>query len=205
MHKSLHFSLIIALATLTVVSTGTILRDGNGHPLASANAALERTWRAMSSVFMIHPDAATAVGTGDKSADNQSGKAQVQEGIPTAAPAQQAVPGWSADDVNHLTKLATSLASSLSQSDWLRLANDLGATGQPSAQADGDVAKVLSSRISPTDLAWVQTHFQGTQAFNQEDVSLLQQTVTELRQTLTPEERQMVVDGVQQWLQNASR
>lgn len=172
MGRTFHISLVIAIATLTVLSTGTVLRNANAHESATIPSAIAKT---VSSIPSQQAD----------------------------VPATGLVTGWSSQDITKLVGIATHLYASLSPGDLTTLGRELGKTSSDATQnasTDSDVVRILESHLPEDDVSWIQSHFTGQQAFSSQDVQLLQKTVAELENDLTPEEQQLVTQEMSGWV-----
>lgn len=101
----------------------------------------------------------------------------------------------SANDQRMLS-IAQTLVGRMTASDWSRVMSLLQSSDVKNAQ--GQLATLLESKVSPGDAAWLKVHFQGKQAFDQSDIVLLQQTFQELQHMFTPAEQQMLKQKLQQ-------
>jgi hypothetical protein len=181
----LHVSMVVAVTALTVFSMGTWLHDA--HAKLPAKVSPSTTPAAGS----LHPSGATITTTG-------SNKIAASSGTGT---------GWTTADLSKLVGIATQLFSSLTPSDLASLATDMRADPSNSSvkqSTDEHVMQVIQDHLSATDLAWVESHFTGSQAFSANDVQLLQQTFSEVATELTPAEQQWVTQGMQGFLSGQS-
>jgi hypothetical protein len=190
--RTFHISLVIAIATLTVLSTGTVLRNANAHFFS---ALLQQTGNTASNASNAH-----------ESATIPSAIAKTVSSIPSQqadVPATGLVTGWSSQDITKLVGIATHLYASLSPGDLTTLGRELGKTSSDATQnasTDSDVVRILESHLPEDDVSWIQSHFTGQQAFSPQDVQLLQKTVAELENDLTPEEQQLVTQEMSGWV-----
>lgn len=93
-------------------------------------------------------------------------------------------------DDQRLLDIAKSLSTNMSASDWSQVIEWLNHDSPATAQAN--LVKLLKGKLSHADIQWLQAHFQGSQAFNREDVTLLEKTVKEVQQLLTPDEQALL-------------
>lgn len=208
-----HVSLVIAIVTLTVLSTGTVLHNAHAKPLDMTNGLFHRTWNTVSG--LVSGSKATPVSSAKTtqpvvaspaiSADTQS-SSNVTQSDSNQTLTDSGL-GWTQDDLSQLMTIATQLYTSLTPSDLLALGKDLSTERSDPAEqkaTDADVLRVLQSHLSPEDLAWVQAHFTGEQAFTSADVQLLQRTVSELTGELTPAEQKLLSQGLDGFLSGQS-
>lgn len=119
------------------------------------------------------------------------------EGVGTVANLSQSMgkagvsAGWSQVDLVHLQQIAQQFAAKVTPVEWSTLLGDLQ-NSDPTALG-AEVTHLLNKDVSPGNLVWLQTHLQGPNAFTQEDVVLLQQAFVQLESSLTPAEKQLLV------------
>lgn len=97
---------------------------------------------------------------------------------------------WSAADVATLQRILTDVVSGMSPTEWQEV--NVALTSDSIQQAKIAIVQLLDRHLSPSDKAWLLTHFQGRQAFSADDVQLLQQTLKEIRADLTPGEQSVL-------------
>lgn len=106
------------------------------------------------------------------------------------APAQQLTQA----DINRLAKIANELLSTTTQQEWTEAATAI-AKDKPDV-AEATLASLFASHIKPADLVWLNKHFTGSAAFGLKDVTMLQQTLAQVMAELTPQEQQLIKQGL---------
>lgn len=174
----LHVSLVVAVTALTVFSTGVWLHNAHAKLSARVNESPSPA------TGSVHPSGALST-----SAESNNGTASPGTGT-----------GWTTADLSKLMSIGTQLVSSLTPSDLALLAKDMRTNpANPSVEhsTEEDVLHVIRDHLSASDIAWVESHFTGSQAFSATDVQVLQQTFSEMASELTPAEQQWVTQGIQ--------
>jgi hypothetical protein len=199
MKRSVEFGFIVALSALTVLATMTVLHD------AQTGGALDQ-WiaKGVHAVFgrdlrAAKPAAGAAPKTQAPSApeatqSKPSGDEPQSTVFHISAEETQpsAAGSWNAQDVVQLQELATRLLGDMSADDWKTLMRAVTDGSGPDSSAA--FAAVLNRHLTDGDRRWIAEHFSGRQAFDGEDVQLLQRMYEEIMAELTPDERSMLAD-----------
>ena len=203
MKKPMEFGFIVALSALTVLATGSVLRDARMGQTSYVDQAVTKgihkvqAW-ARSTLWQenaLAEDLASKPAASTSSAPSvglePGGSASVTEGSSDTV-------RWHAQDVGRLTNIVKTLIQSMTPDEWKTLGSDITAQN-PSSKA-AEVASILTRHLSPGDRQWLTAHFSGPQAFNAGDLDLLQQVVSECKAKLTPEEQSQLQQELSQFL-----
>lgn len=98
---------------------------------------------------------------------------------------------WTKADVIKLEAIGTHLVYALDPEDWQQIAQALS-TGEPTSAVDPTLTQILRARLPSSDRQWLVKHFTGSHAVNQQDVQLLQRSVSQAESELTPAERKLL-------------
>jgi hypothetical protein len=180
--------------TGSVPATSGVDSNSNSLGLSSAEAQTGRgkassaTSAASTGIHGVSPEPKSSLPLANKPASQ----------VPSQLGSQLQARGWTAADVQTLTRILTQLASSMSASDWTTLEQAFASSS--TTQAQQQVLRVMNSHLTSADRQWLLSHFQGNMAFSREDIQLLQQAFAELKSDLTPAEQQLVQQQVGQFL-----
>lgn len=205
-------ALVAAVTVVTVLGTMSVLQDKRSGNAIDAWVAAK--WRNLHA--RVVPSMASAAGV-DSPSTSQSGKqapslapiatvngnqmatsnnvnAHSSSGAGQGSTVIATPPGkWTQADVTRLETIGVNLIFALSPTDWQHIAQALS-TGESSSAADQTLAQILRQRLSASDRQWLLDHFTGGNAVNQQDVQLLQRSISQAESELTPAERKLLED-----------
>lgn len=154
---------------------------GSDHPLPAASGKSGVGTNSTS----VQSAGKTASNTNSTSSSGSSGGGSTVISTP---------PGkWTEADVTRLETIGVNLIFALTPADWQQIAQALS-TGESSTTADQTLAQVLRQRLTAADRTWLLEHFTGGNAVNQEEVQLLQRSISQAESELTPAERKLLED-----------
>lgn len=213
--KRMETGFVVAIAALTVLTTATVIHNGNKSQPDAVSRWLEqrmlrlRDWgnhtmvtvpdarpsRASTSVLaptvLPPPELAPTVSAhhngvaANRMDTGATNQANQQQSNSTSVP-----PGWTTADFKQLQIILASVASQLTPDDWAKVGVAL-ASPQTEA-ATKQITTILNQYVTASDQTWLTDHFLGSAAFTSEDVVLLHQTLTELEADLTPGEQTLL-------------
>jgi hypothetical protein len=204
MMKPMELGFIVALSVLTVLATGSVLRDASIGQTSYVDQAVSKgihavqAW-ARSSLWqenvpvedLAQSKPAASTSSGPSAGLEAKGSVSGTEASGDAA-------RWHAQDVGRLTNIVKTVLQSMTPDEWKTLGSDIAAQN-PSSKAV-EVASIVKKHLSPADQQWLTTHFSGPQAFNAGDLDLLQQVVSECKAKLTPDEQSQLQQELSQLL-----
>jgi hypothetical protein len=206
MNKQFEAGLLVAVAVLVTMSAATMYQVNAKPNTNPVDRYVVHEWQALShwmknsvtrantagAAHAVHsapvPNTSTYLNT--ESAQTKVQKNQQPGTSIPAVPAfgtntDQFEPG-NADTYRKLAQIGAEFVDSMNQSDWQTLGEALSKDSPQ--QASAVVVGMIQSHVPAGDRAWLAQHFQGSQDFNEEDVSLLQSSVQQAMSELTPEE-----------------
>ncbi|WDL96886.1 hypothetical protein [Alicyclobacillus sp. ALC3] len=212
MKRSLESALVAAVTVVTVLGTMSVLQDK--HSGSAIDAWVAAKWRDLHA--RVVPSMANTAGvdtpstsqTGKQTpslaplvavSENQSATSNNTSGQSSSGAGQGptviATPSgkWTQADVTRLETIGVNLIFALSPTDWQHIAQALS-TGESSSVADQTLAQILRQRVPASDRQWLLDHFTGGNAVNQQDVQLLQRSISQAESELTPAERKLLED-----------
>lgn len=226
MSKRLESGFVVAVAALTVVTTATVIHDGNGgkpdqltkwvtsgfkHAALMVNQWEGRGQRSAVGVPATAEPQGEKQGTGQvkggttpqepssrttSQLDKQNSPAVSSDTLPSNL-SSSSFGGWTSQDIAELQSIGAGLAGSMSPQDWMSLEQDL--TLDNPSQAETEIVNLLNTHLSTADKQWILSHFTGAQAFTPNDVALLQQTVQQLQNNLTPDEQTLLTNSLRSY------
>jgi hypothetical protein len=202
MKRSVEFGFIVALSALTALATMTVLHDAQrGWALdqwiaKGVHAVFGRDLQAAKPAAEAEPK--TQAQSAPQATQPQSSGDEPQKTLFQASQEQSQQPAagtWNAQDVAQLQEMATRVFGDMSADDWQTLMRAVtDSSGQDSSAA---FAAVLNRHLTDDDRRWIAEHFSGRQAFDGEDVQLLQRMYAEILAELTPDEQSMLANQLQ--------
>ncbi len=204
MKKPTELSFIVALSVLTVLATGSVLRDASTDQTSYVDRAVSKgihavqTW-ARTSLWPASAPSEDLAQLKPAASMSSMQSASLAATAPVSGSDGASEPvGWNAQDVGRLINIMQTLIQSMTPDDWKTLGADI-ASQNPSSKA-AEVASVVTKHLTSEDQQWLARHFSGPQAFNAGDLELLQQAVSEFKDKLTPDEQSQLQQELSQFL-----
>lgn len=191
MKKALEVPLVLIVSIVTVSASATAIHDANAgkaDPILKTLQSLSHT--AMQWFHAVNnAPSTTEVHSGEKTKLSEPNHIVNSAGSEPLAGQFNPYSGWSSSDVGELESILHKLYSSTSLNSLQEVYNDMSSDNVP--RATTDVERLLNSELSSNDKTWLEEHFHGAQAFNTEDVNLLEQAMIETAKELTPSEKHL--------------
>ncbi len=187
MKKSVEFGLIVALSVMTVLATMTVLHDASTKQGSPLDQWIQRGVKAVFGRDI--QDAKPAAQAEPKTSSPNAVRATELQSTGDASQPSGAG-SWNQQDIARLQDIVVRLLQSISAEEWKTLVN-AAADSNPQVRSDA-VVNVLRRHLTDADQRWIAEHFSGRQAFDGEDVQLLQRMYSEVMAELTPDEQSIL-------------
>jgi hypothetical protein len=195
MNKQFEAGLLVAVAVLVTMSATTIYHITNKGDTNPVDRYVVHEWENLShwvknNVAKEHPNNGGTTNHSDSNITTEIPVPAINTNANIQGVSIAQKKSDDGDTYKKLTQISEAFVRSMSQSDWQTLVQAL--THDDTGQANVVVAHIIQSHISSADLAWIKSHFQGSQTFNEEDVSLLQNSIVQAVSELTPQEMNLL-------------
>ena len=210
--KLIDFTLITVVSLFSVLATATVIHDANANQPDFLTTHFKSLWSSLSQKLLTESKtlpsssqfaapalggtnrgstAAALSGLSNQTTQSPSGSKKTSLNPQLASGASSStLGGWSQADLVHLQKIGQQVMSGVTPAEWSSLLADL--QNSDSSAAGAEISQLLRENVSSQDRTWLATHFQGQNAFSQQDVQLLQEAFSQLESSLTPSEKQML-------------
>ncbi len=197
MNKQTEAGILIAVAVLMTMSATTMYHSSStnensiDHYLTSKLSSLNH-WVKGKFMAQNTVDSSTSSPVSTQQKVHEAPKIQASDALVASGGlgAQNQTSTNSEDAYKRLGDIGVEFVDSMSQKDWQTLLQAL--TKDNASEADTVLTQMVNTHIPNNDRTWIINHFQGSQNFSQEDVSLLQKSIKQAESELTPEEKTLI-------------